>query len=121
MLYGLYYLFNTTLFPMLKVAGVELINGIAPIIIIILGIALLFGVNAAGRLASTVANGVFNVVTVCVGALFRAIVGFLSWFFQLMPNTYSRVREFCLRRGASGAFSTIMALVATIVVVAVII
>ena len=121
MLYGLYMIFTNILFPMLRDAGIEMINEIGPIVIILIGISLIFGFSAAGRLASSVANGTLNVLTVCVSAFFRAIVAFLSWFFRLIPNTFAGVREFFLRRGGSRGFSTIMAFIATVVVIAVIV
>ena len=120
MLYLAYILVKMYVLPAASQSFLELVNGLGPIIIIILGISLLLGAGVFGRLLSTMAEGSMNIVIIVIGAVFRAIGAFLRWFLNLIPTVYTSVSSFCRNHGRSQGFSTCMGLITSIVVIAII-
>lgn len=120
MLYLAYILVKMYVLPAVSQTILEIVNGLGPIIIIILGISLLLGAGVFGRLLSTMAEGSMNIVIIVIGAIFRAIGAFLRWFFNLIPTVYTSASSFCRNHGRSRGFSTCIGLIASIVVIAII-
>lgn len=121
MLYAAYILFSNYLMPLASTTFQGFINGLGPIVVIILGISLIFGVKSFTTLASTVLEGSMNIVVIIVRAVLNGIASFLKWFFNLIPNVYRNTKEHWRKRGGSPLFCNIMALIATLVVIAIIV
>lgn len=101
-----------------------ILNGVMPVIIIMMGIAMLLsivGINFRGSISTAVVNNIFNAIGYVCRGLLRGLWRLARAIWRLIPRLFFGVRSMCSQRGMSPSSSNAVATIVIILFVAIII
>ena len=111
--------------PKLGQACQNFVEPLMLIVIILIGMLILFGalgMHISNNLGSTIVGGLMKGAGRLIGFIGTQIFTFVRWLFtKLVPNIYNGSKRFFADAGASAVQSRILAVLTSIIVVAVII
>ena len=124
MLIALYHILVSEFLPRMGAYALTLLDLIMPIVIVLAGIVLLFGAvgfKISNNLGSTVTNGIFR----AIGYLVRTLVNAIGWIIRaisrFMPRVYRESRRVYSDMGLNSFVSNLLAVITTVLVLAIII
>lgn len=118
------YIVCTHELPRLQIYGLELMDSIMPVVIMIAGIIMLFGavgIRISNNLGSTIIGAFFR----AIGYLCRTIIQAIGWIirntFRLLPRIHNESRRIFKQMGVKPHLEVLLSLVVDLVFIAIII
>ena len=124
MLIALYHILVSEFLPRIGSYALSLLDLIMPIVIVLAGIVLLFGAvgfKISNNLGSTVTNGIFRAIEYLVRTLVNAIGWIIRAISRFMPRVYRESRRVYSDMGLNSFVSNLLAVITTVLVLAIII